>query len=112
MGRVLGYTRESALRYSFLLAVPAVFGSGFYELKTAIGESDPSAPYSLDRNFRRNNCCIRCRVCSYRLADEVHCNEELYAIYYLSNSSRYGHLGIACYRNDQRLGVCDARWNR
>jgi len=47
MGRILGYTRESALRYSFLLAVPAVFGSGFYELKTAIGESDTSAPYSL-----------------------------------------------------------------
>jgi undecaprenyl-diphosphatase len=51
MGRALGYTRESALRYSFLLAVPAVFGSGFYELKTAIGESDPSAPYSLIETF-------------------------------------------------------------
>ena len=51
MGRVLGYTRESALRYSFLLAIPAVFGSGFYELKTAIGESDPSAPYTLVETF-------------------------------------------------------------
>lgn len=51
MGRVLGYTRESALRYSFLLAIPAVFGSGLYELKTAIGESDPSAPYSLVETF-------------------------------------------------------------
>jgi undecaprenyl-diphosphatase len=51
MGRVLGYTRESALRYSFLLAVPAVFGSGFYELKTAIGENDPSAPFSLFETF-------------------------------------------------------------
>ena len=28
MGRLLGYTREAALRYSFLLAMPAVFGSG------------------------------------------------------------------------------------
>jgi undecaprenyl-diphosphatase len=51
MGRVLGYTRESALRYSFLLAVPAVFGSGFYELKTAIGENNSSAPYSLSETF-------------------------------------------------------------
>jgi undecaprenyl-diphosphatase len=51
MGRTLGYTRESALRYSFLLAIPAVFGSGFYELSTAIGESDPSAPYSLFETF-------------------------------------------------------------
>jgi undecaprenyl-diphosphatase len=51
MGRILGYRRESALRYSFLLAIPAVFGSGLYELKTAIGESDPSAPYSLIETF-------------------------------------------------------------
>ncbi|MFM9151416.1 MAG: undecaprenyl-diphosphate phosphatase [Candidatus Planktophila sp.] len=51
MGRFLGYTRESALRYSFLLAVPAVFGSGLYELKTAIGENDSSAPYSLIETF-------------------------------------------------------------
>jgi undecaprenyl-diphosphatase len=39
MGRILGYRRESALRYSFLLAIPAVFGSGLYQLKKAI--SDP-----------------------------------------------------------------------
>ena len=36
MGRLLGYRRESALRYSFLLALPAVFGSGLYQLKKAI----------------------------------------------------------------------------
>jgi undecaprenyl-diphosphatase len=38
MGRLLGYRRESALRYSFLLAIPAVFGSGFYQLKKALDE--------------------------------------------------------------------------
>jgi undecaprenyl-diphosphatase len=38
MGRILGYRRESALRYSFLLALPAVFGSGLYQLKKAIDE--------------------------------------------------------------------------
>ena len=32
MGRALGYKREAALRYSFLLAVPAVLGSGAFEL--------------------------------------------------------------------------------
>jgi undecaprenyl-diphosphatase len=42
MGRLLGYTREAALRYSFLLALPAVFGSGLYELKDAL--SSDSAP--------------------------------------------------------------------
>lgn len=35
-GLVLGYTRAAAARYSFLLAIPAVWGSGLYELvKTA-----------------------------------------------------------------------------
>ena len=42
MGRFLGYTREAALRYSFLLALPAVFGSGLYELKDAL--SSDAAP--------------------------------------------------------------------
>lgn len=32
-GLFLGYTREAAARYSFLLALPAVFGSGIYKLK-------------------------------------------------------------------------------
>lgn len=31
-GLALGYTREAATRYSFLLAIPAVLGAGFYEL--------------------------------------------------------------------------------
>jgi undecaprenyl-diphosphatase len=43
LGRTLGFTRESALRYSFLLALPAVFGSGLYELKSALGESSTNA---------------------------------------------------------------------
>jgi undecaprenyl-diphosphatase len=30
---LLGYTREAAARYSFLLAIPAVLGSGFYEAR-------------------------------------------------------------------------------
>lgn len=31
-GRAFGYDRPSAARYAFLLAIPAVFGSGFYQL--------------------------------------------------------------------------------
>jgi undecaprenyl-diphosphatase len=42
MGRFLGYSREAALRYSFLLAIPAVFGSGFYQLREAF--SSDAAP--------------------------------------------------------------------
>ncbi|MDN3309614.1 undecaprenyl-diphosphate phosphatase [Microbacterium oryzae] len=36
--RALGYTRTSAAEFSFLLAVPAVFGSGLYELLHAFTE--------------------------------------------------------------------------
>ncbi|WP_419183533.1 undecaprenyl-diphosphate phosphatase [Serinibacter arcticus] len=36
-GLAMGYTREAAARYSFLLAVPAVLGSGLYQLAKAIG---------------------------------------------------------------------------
>ncbi|MFJ9538919.1 undecaprenyl-diphosphate phosphatase [Streptomyces sp. NPDC101225] len=38
-GLFMGYRRESAARYSFLLAVPAVLASGLFELKDAM-ESD------------------------------------------------------------------------
>jgi undecaprenyl-diphosphatase len=38
MGRALGYNRPAAARYAFLLAVPAVFGSGLYELVNSFGE--------------------------------------------------------------------------
>jgi undecaprenyl-diphosphatase len=42
-GLLMGYTREAAARYSFLLAVPAVFGSGFYQLVKTMGEDTPVA---------------------------------------------------------------------
>ena len=41
-GLFLGYTRETAARYAFLLAVPAVFGSGLYKLKD-IGDDTAAA---------------------------------------------------------------------
>lgn len=46
MGRTLGYTRSEATRFSFLLAIPAVLGSGFYELRTAV--FDPVAAGPID----------------------------------------------------------------
>lgn len=51
MGRFMGYSREAALRYSFLLALPAVFGSGLYELKGALGESASERVFSLPETF-------------------------------------------------------------
>lgn len=40
-GLLMGYTREAAARYSFLLAIPAVFGSGFFQLFRSIGTDTP-----------------------------------------------------------------------
>ncbi len=36
-GLLMGYTREAAARYAFLLAIPAVFASGLYELYKIFG---------------------------------------------------------------------------
>jgi len=47
MGRTLGYDRVSATRYSFLLAIPAVMGSGLYELTTALSEGAQAGPFNL-----------------------------------------------------------------
>ena len=51
MGRALGYSRESALRYSFLLAIPAVFGSGFYQLVQALSDNQSSGPFSISQTL-------------------------------------------------------------
>lgn len=37
-GLLMGYERAAAARYAFLLAIPAVFGSGFYQLFTSWDE--------------------------------------------------------------------------
>ncbi|MCR1984512.1 undecaprenyl-diphosphate phosphatase [Cellulosimicrobium cellulans] len=43
-GLLMGFTREAAARYSFLLAIPAVMGSGFYQLFKSADEPAPGAP--------------------------------------------------------------------
>ena len=48
-GLFMGYTREAAARYSFLLAMPAVYMSGLYKAsKVVIGQEQ-----SGHANFRR-----------------------------------------------------------
>ncbi len=51
MGRFLGYSREAALRYSFLLALPAVFGSGLFELRSALKDSGATNVFTLSQTF-------------------------------------------------------------
>ncbi|MGX5359418.1 undecaprenyl-diphosphate phosphatase [Kocuria sp. KH4] len=45
-GLLMGYTREAAARYAFLLAIPAVFASGLYKLAQTLGEPQ-SGPYGM-----------------------------------------------------------------
>jgi undecaprenyl-diphosphatase len=40
----MGYTREAAARYSFLLAIPAVLASGAYQLVRTWGQPSAVAP--------------------------------------------------------------------
>lgn len=48
-GLMMGYTREAAARYSFLLAIPAVLASGFYQLFRSMerGSPVPAGPTAL-----------------------------------------------------------------
>ncbi|MFE4836399.1 undecaprenyl-diphosphate phosphatase [Arthrobacter sp. NPDC056691] len=46
-GLLMGYTREAAARYSFLLAIPAVFGSGLYQLFKVVSKEGVTGPYGL-----------------------------------------------------------------
>lgn len=48
-GLLMGYTREAAARYSFLLAIPAVLASGFYQLWRSWGADNapPVGPTAL-----------------------------------------------------------------
>ncbi|MCS5721875.1 undecaprenyl-diphosphate phosphatase [Herbiconiux sp. CPCC 203407] len=43
-GLFMGYERRAAARYSFLLAIPAVFGSGFFQLAKSFDEQNFYGP--------------------------------------------------------------------
>ncbi|MFT6534311.1 MAG: undecaprenyl-diphosphatase [Alpinimonas sp.] len=43
-GLFMGFSRTAAARYSFLLAIPAVFGSGLYQLIKSFGEPSVFGP--------------------------------------------------------------------
>jgi undecaprenyl-diphosphatase len=45
MGRFLGYDREAATRFAFLLAIPAVVGAGIFELKEIPGGDNAYGPF-------------------------------------------------------------------
>ncbi|MGD7787303.1 undecaprenyl-diphosphate phosphatase [Propionibacteriaceae bacterium Y1700] len=44
-GLAMGYKREAAARYSFLLALPAVYASGFYQLAKELKDPSPDTAW-------------------------------------------------------------------
>ena len=76
-GLLMGYTREAAARYAFLLAIPAVFGSGLYQLAKSWGR---------DRALRRcgngagNSGGVRRRLCHHRLVPALRFHPQLPAL--------------------------------
>jgi undecaprenyl-diphosphatase len=47
VGLLLGYTREAATRYAFLLAIPAVLAAGFFQLPDISASAEPGLPKTL-----------------------------------------------------------------
>lgn len=47
VGLFMGYTREAATRYAFLLAIPAVFAAGLFQLPDISATAEPGIPKTL-----------------------------------------------------------------
>ena len=47
MGLFLGYTREAATRFAFLLAIPAVVASGIFQLPDVSASAEPGMPKTI-----------------------------------------------------------------
>ena len=47
MGRALGYTREAATRYAFLLAIPAVVASAIFQIPDVSASAEPGLAKTL-----------------------------------------------------------------
>ena len=67
-GLLMGYTREAAARYSFLLAIPAVYASGLYKLVKSFARTRGVHP-GADRCGYRSG--LRCRLPDRGLVPEV-----------------------------------------
>lgn len=83
-GLLMGYTRESAARYSFLLAIPAVLASGAYE-----AQGRGRGPCLLGADDLRDPGGLLRRLCRDRVVHEVHHDQELHAVRHLPGGPRH-----------------------
>ncbi len=85
MGRLLGYDREAATRFAFLLAIPAVVGAGIFELPEIPGGDNAYGPRSHPRRHDRR---LRRRVRRHRLAAALRHDPVLPAVRALPDRAR------------------------
>ena len=85
-GLFMGYERAAAARYAFLLAIPAVFGSGFYQLSKSWDE--PAACFTLARDGGRHRRRVRRRARRDRVLHELHLQAQLPAVRDLPHRAR------------------------
>ena len=77
MGRFLGFDREAATRFAFLLAIPAVVGAGLFELKEIPhGDND----LRLGAHDHRHGGLVRRRLRRHRLAAALRQHELVHAL--------------------------------
>lgn len=84
-GRAMGYTREDAVRVSFIMAIPAVFGSGILEAVKAVGD------YKSEANFPGWGATIAATVVSFIVGYIV-------IIAFLKFVSTFSYKAFAIYR--------------
>ena len=77
MGRFLGYDREAATRYAFLLAIPAVVGAGLFELPEI---PDGRQQLRLGPDDRGDGRVVRGRVRRDRLAAALRLHAVVHAV--------------------------------
>ena len=79
-GLLMGYTREAAARYSFLLAIPAVFGSGLFQLAKSVDDFGKGGTPGLRRDARRDARRVRRRLPRHHRVPEDRLDVQLQAV--------------------------------
>ena len=79
-GLLMGYTREAAARYSFLLAIPAVFGSGLFQLAKSVDDFGKGGTPGLRRDAGGDARRVRRRLPRHHRVPEDRLDVQLQAV--------------------------------
>ena len=104
-GLLMGYTREAAARYSFLLAIPAVFGSGLYQLYKVVSKEGSHRTVRPAGNSPGHGHRVCCGLRHHRLVPEVRLHPQLPALRLVPHIPWPGALLAARFQCHQRLAL-------